>query len=370
MVARRSRRIVVDECSNMRKSIGSAVHPFAPAKGGARSGCRSNLSWLSLVCVALAFYPGLADGFFVSNAAGVSSGVLLRQRCGAAPPGFLSAATLHQDGDRTIRMGFLSGIQNAGRGLKVKLVEPEFAARAPFVFLAFSIAAMTTVIMSSPASFEVFFDKGMLAPFAPNFLPAFLCFGGGDMAAQAANIRHGKQKGTNLWRMVSAGIVGMVCNAIGTVTWLHFLNQLMPIGSIGLSTPLKLVRLASKAWVHNLAWGTMSNTISLFLRRILAGDHPIAAAHFWHAKILPVTFNNFKFWPLVMFLNFAFVPSCYQVRVTAFAAFCFNTYMSLVANSEPKPMATTVPGAAPLGPPAAAGGEATVSILLSEERGS
>mmetsp|Transcript_28660 Transcript_28660/g.55934 ORF Transcript_28660/g.55934 Transcript_28660/m.55934 type:complete len:386 (-) Transcript_28660:346-1503(-) len=201
----------------------------------------------------------------------------------------------------------------------------------------------------APVTLMALFDNGIFLPFLQNITPAALCFGGADVVTQLVTLREDHKRSGGLgfpfhfdaWRSASASFTGILCNAIGLTVWLHFLNTCLPHSCVGLKGT-KLGLLVAKTMTHAFVWGTLSNSISLVLRRILAGDSAMKSVEFWNSKILSVTKTNFAFWPAWMLINFALVPQQYHVRFTAVGAFCFNIFMSYIS-SQKTPIAPLTP---------------------------
>jgi len=235
-----------------------------------------------------------------------------------------------------------------------------------FVLIASAVLSYALVATAAPVSLMALFDQGILLPFVDNLTPAALCFGGADVVTQLVSSREEqKRAGTAIrvdaWRSLSASLVGILCNAIGLTVWLHFLNPCLPSSSVGGLARGKLPLLVAKTMTHAFVWGTLSNSASLVLRRMLAGDSPNMSVAFWNSKIMQVTRSNMAFWPVWMLVNFALVPQAMQVRVTAVGAFCFNIFMSYVSSQRNQPAcpAEPVPPPAPaLAPAEPAGGRA------------
>jgi len=213
----------------------------------------------------------------------------------------------------------------------------------PTSLLISSFAFYISVLMSAPTTIASLFPAGasLMSPFQQNFVPAFMCFAAADVVAQACEaLKNGGLKNSlklksiaeSGRRILIAGIVGILCNAIGLTIWLQQLNGLIPAAATNIESALGVSNLVTKAMFHNMGWGFLSNSISIFLRRVGDGYSLGNGASFWHRKIANVTKNSFSFWPAVMFANFAFVSPMYQVRVTAVAAFMWNSYMSIVSN--------------------------------------
>jgi len=222
-----------------------------------------------------------------------------------------------------------------------------------FVLIASAVLSYALVATIAPVTLMALFDDGFLLPFVNNLTPAALCFGGADVVTQLVSSREEQKKtGSALrvdaWRSLSASMIGVLCNAIGLTVWLHFLNTCLPASACGLSRG-KLPLLVIKTMTHAFVWGTLSNSLSLVLRRMLAGDSPNKSVAFWNSKIIQVTRSNMAFWPVWMLLNFALVPQAMQVRVTAVGAFCFNIFMSYVSAQKIAHPATP-PEAAPASP--------------------
>ena len=218
-----------------------------------------------------------------------------------------------------------------------------FGGDLPASLLISSFAFYISVLMSAPTTLASLFPAGasLMSPFQQNFVPAFMCFAAADVVAQACEaLKNGGLKNSlklksiaeSGRRILIAGIVGILCNAIGLTIWLQQLNGLIPAAATNIESALGVSNLVTKAMFHNMGWGFLSNSISIFLRRVGDGYSLGNGASFWHRKIANVTKNSFSFWPAVMFANFAFVSPMYQVRVTAVAAFMWNSYMSIVSN--------------------------------------
>lgn len=129
------------------------------------------------------------------------------------------------------------------------------------------------------------------------------------------------RKTYNYVRAASASCVGiMTCN-FGFGLWLHHLEALIPGEAVGLTSATEIVTLATKALADSAVWGTVSNSLNIFARRIFAGDSPAKAEKTWRNAIMEVTKLEFKFWPFWQAFNFSVVPYEFQVQFTALGAF-------------------------------------------------
>lgn len=298
---------------------------------------------LALVCAVVALSPVPASGF--SSGAGIraaNSDVRRLHDCGVA------SNRPTASGARGLSGSILLGISSTRVIKPVTILQDgvkkfSFGADLPTSLLVSSFAFYTSVLISAPTTLASIFPAGssFMSPFQQNFLPAFMCFAAADVVAQACEAlkNGGLKKSLKLSsiaesgrRILIAGMVGILCNAIGLTVWLQHLNSLIPAAVTNIDSALGVSNLVTKAMFHNMGWGFLSNSISLFLRRVGDGHSLGNGAFFWHRKIVQVTKNSFSFWPAVMFANFAFVSPMYQVRVTALAAFMWNSYMSIVSN--------------------------------------
>lgn len=81
----------------------------------------------------------------------------------------------------------------------------------------------------------------------------------------------------------------------------------------------------------------LANTVSLILRRIVIGDSPKRAVHFWHEKIMPMMAHQMCFWPAYQIITFAFIPAHLQVMFSAMGSFFFNVIMFTSKAAAPIP---------------------------------
>jgi hypothetical protein len=160
-------------------------------------------------------------------------------------------------------------------------------------------------------------------------------FGLSDLLAQTIE----KRKSYNLVRAASASCVGIVTCNFGFGLWLHHLEALIPGEAVSLTSLDGISALASKSLLDSAVWGTISNSINIFGRRMFAGDSVSASEKAWRSCILNVTKHEFKFWPFWQAFNFSLVPYEMQVQFTALGAFVWNTYLSMVARKAAKKVA-------------------------------
>mmetsp|Transcript_12470 Transcript_12470/g.30575 ORF Transcript_12470/g.30575 Transcript_12470/m.30575 type:complete len:350 (+) Transcript_12470:187-1236(+) len=199
-----------------------------------------------------------------------------------------------------------------------------------------ALATYVVLVVLAPTGLSQLLARGLVSPFASNVPMAVACFGGADVATQAIS-----GAGLDLKRAFSACAIGVLCNAIGLVVWLHWLDALIPKATIGLAGTRAFGNLACKTITHSLVWGTLSNSLSIWLRRVLSGDSLRDATEFWDARIMPIMEKQFWFWPVYQGLTFALVPSEHQVAVTALGAFAFNIFMSWAVSQTPEGVSLT-----------------------------
>jgi hypothetical protein len=127
---------------------------------------------------------------------------------------------------------------------------------------------------------------------------AVACFGSADVFSQGMRFSTDKSRPFNYRQTFAACIVGIMCSAIGNGIWLFFLDQLIPRFLVDFHRPYWFLYLWGKAMTHSLVWGSMSNTMSLSVRRRVSGETLSNSVKFWHENIFKVTRTQLCFWPV------------------------------------------------------------------------
>mmetsp|Transcript_38037 Transcript_38037/g.93489 ORF Transcript_38037/g.93489 Transcript_38037/m.93489 type:complete len:318 (-) Transcript_38037:522-1475(-) len=207
----------------------------------------------------------------------------------------------------------------------------------------FALSLTTTAaIMSSahtkgPSFAEAFQGRN---PFLPHLPSVMLAFASADFVSQLVEMQSSDKKhvahGLDVWRLLSAGIVGCFLAGFGTIIWFHYFNILFPPESVGLQSTEGICMLLAKTLIHSFAWGTISNSLGIVLRRIASGDSLYQACVFWRDRILGVTLRNFYFWPLWQLVAFSLVPGAYLVPLNTFGAFLWNSFLSWMSSHTPR----------------------------------
>jgi hypothetical protein len=134
------------------------------------------------------------------------------------------------------------------------------------------------------------------------------------------------RKSYNLIRAASASCVGIITCNFGFGLWLHHLEAFIPGEAVSLTSWDGISALASKSLLDSAVWGTISNSINIFGRRLFAGDSVKASEQAWRSCILDVTKHEFKFWPFWQAFNFSLVPYEMQVQFTALGGFVWCVF--------------------------------------------
>lgn len=141
-------------------------------------------------------------------------------------------------------------------------------------------------------------------------------------------------KKLDLKRSMWAGLIGCLVNSFGFGIFLHYIEALIPSETVGLLGGSKMAaNLFVKTILDSFVWGTISNSLSILLRRLSAGDSLLQAFHVWKGLIMEVFGSEFKFWPYWQGACYSMIPVESRVQWVALGAFLWNTYLSMKSAS-------------------------------------
>lgn len=203
----------------------------------------------------------------------------------SAPVGLLSAAVV-----LFAAIGFVIGAQDGG---------------GPEVWF-----TITPVLKTAPTSMALFFAADAVAQKL-----------GGD----------GKSD-FDLKRALSCSLLGLGLNSMGFQFWLHYIDSVFPPDSVGMGSARDACGLLAKSLLDSFVWGSISNSLGIFLRQTMAGSSAQQAFSVWESKFLYVMVQDAKFWTLWMSLCYSVIPAHLRVQWVALGALFFNIYLSSVSS--------------------------------------
>jgi hypothetical protein len=134
-------------------------------------------------------------------------------------------------------------------------------------------------------------------------------------------------------RCLTSSIIGVfaICFLFGSI-WLHYIDFIFPPAEVCPSNPniaLGLLILVAKSAFDSFAYGTISNSLIIFTRRLVAGDTAAEAFSTWEELIIDVSLCNFGFWTFWKILTYSIVPDNWRVAMVSLGSFIWNTYLGI-----------------------------------------
>jgi len=177
---------------------------------------------------------------------------------------------------------------------------------------------------------EVWFSLQPVFETAPTSMALFFA---ADAFAQTLGDKEGKGE-IDVKRALSCAMLGVGVNSLGFQFWLHYLDSIIPPDTVGIESAQDAARLLGKSLVDSFVWGTISNSIGIFMRQVMAGAPVQRASTLWERTIIPVMQQDVKFWTVWMSLCYSAIPNDMRVQWVALGALFFNIYLSSVSTES------------------------------------
>jgi hypothetical protein len=176
---------------------------------------------------------------------------------------------------------------------------------------------------------ELWFSLQPVFETAPTSMALFFA---ADAFAQTLGSKDGNE--FDVKRALSCAMLGVGVNSLGFQFWLHYLDSIIPPDTVGIGSAQDATRLLGKSLVDSFVWGTISNSIGIFMRQAMAGAPVQRASALWERTIIPVMQQDVKFWTVWMSLCYSVIPNDMRVQWVALGALFFNIYLSSVSTES------------------------------------
>lgn len=166
-------------------------------------------------------------------------------------------------------------------------------------------------------------------PFLTKTLSSCFVFAFGDYICQKLEHKYISEKDNNSidwFRVLRQSAFCVLCTPLLHLQYNKIIPYLFPEKS-------KHSVLKSVAYAVTISDGSLNFLFFLYMA-IINGHSLKDGMDDIMKKFIPVQINNIKFWPLLSWVNFTFVPPNYRVLFDNIMCILWNTYLSYVENTQ------------------------------------
>lgn len=175
-------------------------------------------------------------------------------------------------------------------------------------------------------NFFKWYNKSLQSrPIVTKMITSFITFGSGDIICQQIEKSKNKNKNFDIMRTIKQGTFGFL-----VTPYLHLqFCKIMPWLFNGKGT----INAVKSVAYDQLIGAPIFTCLFFTFLDMSNGKNFNESTKELEKKLMPTLYMNWKIWPVLMFINFSFVPVAYRILYSNIAGMFWSTYLSSAQNA-------------------------------------